>query len=463
MNVKNFFLFVVDGLFFFGCYFLLTRILSRPPVPVTAAVLFVLYTVAFWYFRFYNIEIYFNRILYFSRIFKLNLVVFILFWGTWWFLLKTQWPTVSRLLMVSLIVVYGVLYVLSIRLFVGKILLRFSRKYLLLSQNHRKIFNEKTAGGLYRNTVHLKIAADIGREVKKGFVFIDYFPSPQVTNRAEMWEDYFNQIKTVKQEIAGKHVKVFFFNIYNRELDNGLSVVFLDQIPAIEVRSGRSLLYRRLFKKFFDYLFALVLCPVFMLLYPLLFLLIRLNFGKPVIFKQFRLTRNRKSFRLFKYRTMSIVSGVKESEVDENHRDFIKSLLVEEEKTAYSPEELVKVGKRVRKMQDRDEINLTGTFLRKTSLDELPQLFNVLRGEMSFVGPRPPLNYEVEMFPAWSQYRFNAPQGITGLWQVSGRGLMPLHTSLFLDAYYALAYSFWLDVFITFRTLRSILNVANVY
>ncbi len=278
-----------------------------------------------------------------------------------------------------------------------------------------------------------------------------------------MWEDYFRQVQLVKRRICKKNLKVFFFNIYNLELNNGFSTVFLDQIPAIEIKSQTSIVYRRVVKKILDLLFSLILVPVFGLLHPFLSVMIRLSFGKPVLFKQVRVGLLRRSFRLLKYRTMSIVSGMKETDVDENHRDFIRTLLSEEEQTAFSPNVLSEVGKRIRKLKNRGEINFTGTFLRKSSLDELPQIINVLKGEMSFVGPRPALAYEVEMFPSWAEHRFDSPQGITGLWQVAGRGSMPFHTALFLDAYYTVEYSFWLDVFITIRTLRTILNIANVH
>ena len=82
---------------------------------------------------------------------------------------------------------------------------------------------------------------------------------------------------------------------------------------------------------------------------------------------------------------------------------------------------------------------------------------------MSLVGPRPALPYEIEIYPAWSGLRHRAPQGLTGLWQSSGRGLMPLHTSLFLDCYYALESSFWLDVFTLFKTARSIWDFTRIY
>jgi lipopolysaccharide/colanic/teichoic acid biosynthesis glycosyltransferase len=453
---------MADSLFFCGFYWLMMTVLNRPPVTVTAAVMFGLYALVAWYLRLYNLEIFFNRILYISRVFLMNVIVFIMFWGIWWFLLKTEWPAASRLLMLSLIGGFGLLHFLLIRLWLGKCLLNHSRVYVSLSGVQRDIFFEKVAPG-FKNIVEFDHPGDIPQEGRNGFVFIDYRPTADVATRADMWGDYFRQIQSVKENIRKKRLKVFFFNLYNIELNNGFSTVFLDQIPSIEITSGRSFFYRRVVKKVFDVLFALVLLPVFGLVHPFLSLMIHLSFGKPVLFKQVRLGLVRRSFRLLKYRTMSIVSGMKASDVDENHRDFIRTLLSEEEQTPFFLDEVSEVAKRIRKLKNRDEVNFTGTFLRKSSLDELPQIINVLKGEMSFVGPRPALAYEVEMFPPWAIHRFDSHQGITGLWQVAGRGSMPFHTSLFLDAYYTVEYSFWLDVFITIRTLRTILNIANVH
>lgn len=99
-----------------------------------------------------------------------------------------------------------------------------------------------------------------------------------------------------------------------------------------------------------------------------------------------------------------------------------------------------------------------GRFLRKTSLDELPQLFNVLRGQMSFVGPRPPLPEEVEKYEGWQRRRLSMKPGITGLWQVSGRNQIAFHDWMKLDLEYIDNWSLWLDVKILLKTIPVVLS-----
>ena len=98
-----------------------------------------------------------------------------------------------------------------------------------------------------------------------------------------------------------------------------------------------------------------------------------------------------------------------------------------------------------------------GGFIRKYSVDELPQLFNVLRGDMSLIGPRPPIPYEVEVYREWHRRRLDGPQGITGLWQVSGRNRLSFDEMVKLDIEYIENWSFALDIKILWRTVGAVL------
>lgn len=448
-----------DILAFTGTYTGLRLLFQRPAIPITAVVLLGLFLAVFWYYRFYRVEVFFNHLYYASRVMRAVLVVFVLFWGTWWFLLKTQWPEASRLLLVGLFMVFGLFYSLTLRLALGRWLLSRTRVWYRLSPDlHDHLL--RGPGRMLRRTMPL----DPGRmpaRAKGELILLEFQPS--AATRAAMWEEYCAFIQIAKQDALNLNASVIVLNAYNGELNHEGTIMRLGDISGLPLSGRRHSFYRRLAKPLLDRLAALVLLPVLVLLHPLVALAIRWEFGRPVIFGQIRLGRRGRPFRLFKYRTMQLISGTRPGEVDSRHQEYIAGLLREEEQTRLDSSRLVSVDRRVRKMRNREEVSLCGAILRKTSLDELPQVLNVLAGHISFIGPRPALPYEVDMYPEWAALRMRAPQGITGLWQVSGRGIMPMHTSLFLDAYYALEHDLWLDLLITFRTLRSVFAFSRVY
>jgi lipopolysaccharide/colanic/teichoic acid biosynthesis glycosyltransferase len=174
----------------------------------------------------------------------------------------------------------------------------------------------------------------------------------------------------------------------------------------------------------------------------LLFALVRATSPGPALFRQTRVGAGRRTFVMLKFRTMSIDAD------PQVHLDYVKRLMAGEVEAV---DGLYKL--------DRDpRITKLGAFLRKTSLDELPQLVNVLRGEMSLVGPRPMLPAELELLPGWANVRFHVPPGITGLWQVSGRNRLTMQQGLRIDVDYTERRNVWFDLVVLLRTIPAVLG-----
>jgi len=168
---------------------------------------------------------------------------------------------------------------------------------------------------------------------------------------------------------------------------------------------------------------------------------IKIDSKGPVIFKQKRLGKDGKPFMFYKFRSMY-------TDVDDKiHREYLKNLI----KNGKAAENGGKEG--VYKIVDDPRITRVGRFIRKTSLDELPQLFNVLKGDMSLVGPRPGLPYEFEEYEEWHKERIKVLPGITGLWQVSGRNALTFEDMIVLDLYYIENMSPWFDLQIMLKTI----------
>jgi len=175
---------------------------------------------------------------------------------------------------------------------------------------------------------------------------------------------------------------------------------------------------------------------------------VRMTSPGPVLFRQRRLGRQMRPFTVLKFRTMRADA---DSAV---HREYVRQLI------GTTPEDQRREG--LFKLAVDDRITRVGRFLRSWSLDELPQLWNVLRGEMSLVGPRPVIEYEVEQYPDWYLRRFAVKPGLTGLWQVSGRNELSYEDMVRFDIEYAERRSLWLDVRILARTALVVMRRQGV-
>ena len=212
--------------------------------------------------------------------------------------------------------------------------------------------------------------------------------------------------------------------------------------PDIEKRDQTSKTYlwmKRATDIFGSALGLLVFAPVFLIIAAL----IKLGSKGPVFFRQQRIGQFGEPFKFLKFRSMQAGNDSKV------HQDYMKQLIsgtAERQPTNGN-------GNGVYKLTQDSRVTPIGAFLRRTSLDELPQLYNVLRGEMSLVGPRPAIPYEVKAYDIWHRRRvLDAKPGITGLWQVSGRSRIGFDEMVRLDVRYSVKRSFWLDIKILLLT-----------
>lgn len=219
--------------------------------------------------------------------------------------------------------------------------------------------------------------------------------------------------------------------------------------PLIELTAPSLTGWQLVIKRCVDLVGALIGVVVAGPVMLLVALAVKIESRGPVFFRQERIGTGGRRFKVWKFRTM------RDGAPDVAHRELISKLLRGEEDAA------AHVATRsgpIYKLVNDERVTRLGQFLRRTSLDELPQLFNVLRGEMSLVGPRPPIGYECEAYDHWQFDRLRVRPGITGLWQVSGRNRLTYRQMCELDVEYVRRWSLWLDLRILLKTIPVVLS-----
>ena len=197
-------------------------------------------------------------------------------------------------------------------------------------------------------------------------------------------------------------------------------------------------------KRAMDLFLATILVLILSPLLLIIAIAVAVSSPGPTFFRQERLGRNQVIFVMLKFRTMA------EGSDDGIHRAFVTNMFAADG-TDGGDEDVI------HKLNEDPRITSIGRILRRLSLDELPQLFNVLAGHMSMVGPRPALPWEADLFQAHHLIRFDVKPGVTGLWQVSGRSTLTMPQALDLDAEYVARRSFGLDLWILLRTVPVVL------
>ena len=227
----------------------------------------------------------------------------------------------------------------------------------------------------------------------------------------------------------------FALTIYKANMHEFAGLPMLDlRAPAL---NNRQLITKRIFDIVLTGFSLIILFPLFLAIS----IIIKIDSPGPIFFRQERVGENGRFFKMYKFRSM--IPDADKYLKKMFHRD--------------------KNGNLVYKTEDDPRITRVGKFLRRTSLDELPQLFNVILGDMSLVGPRPEIPLIVEQYEPWQRKRFAVPQGITGWWQIHGRSDKPMHLHTEEDIFYVQNYSLLLDLMILFKTPIVVLRTRGAF
>ncbi len=250
---------------------------------------------------------------------------------------------------------------------------------------------------------------------------------------------YFD-IFTLLEKIEGRDIEIqmspslFEFSVSRMKIFEYMG------IPLIQIQETTIRGIDKFLKLLIDYLLGIILFIFFAFFYTVVGILIKIDSKGPVLYSQERYGKDFKKIRIYKFRTMR--AGA------DREGKIINKLY--DRKSGF-------------KLKDDPRITRVGRFLRKTSLDELPQVINVLKGELGVVGPRALVIKEGDMLKDWEKKRLQVKQGITGLWQISGRGDVSYEERMKLDLYYIQNWSIWLELRIIFLTILRILFGRGAY
>ncbi len=214
----------------------------------------------------------------------------------------------------------------------------------------------------------------------------------------------------------------------------------------IQINNNFKSLLNSIVKRFCDIILSIILLPFLLVLIGIIAVLIKATSKGPVFYGHKRVGRYGKEFKVLKFRSMYQDADIRLKEILDND------------------EEARKEWNMYYKLKNDPRITKIGQFLRKSSLDEVPQIFNVLKGEMSFVGPRPVLQDELDKYyKELSSYYYMVHPGITGLWQISGRNELNYEMRVAKDSWYVLNWSIWLDIVILFKTPGAVFQKKGAY
>ena len=334
---------------------------------------------------------------------------------------------------------------------------RSKRSFLLLLLDTSNLADKKNIKEILRKTnsalVSVLRESDIRGWYKTDAVVGVIFPEIECleeTSLKAVFEKIYNRIREKLSEELVEKIKASYY-IYpepeRKMLIRGpFNFTLYPDLIHPDVRYRVS----QLLKRWMDIAGSLLALVLFSPVFLAAAVAIKSTSNGPVFFKQERLGLNGVPFLLFKFRSMYMDSDQR------THLDYIKKYIRENDDAAVEPG--------VFKLKNDNRVTPAGKILRKTSLDEIPQFINVIRGEMSLVGPRPPIYYECELYDNWHLKRLlMCKPGITGLWQVTGRSRTTFDEMVRLDIQYINEWSLWLDLKILLKTPGAIFSGEGAY
>lgn len=400
--------------------------------------LLLIIPVIFYFYDLYNHLLYTQRLRIFFRIIKawlVGLLVYVIIG----FLTKFHFLIESRAFIIGFYILLLFFLILVRLILVKKILENYfscpgrqilckyvgpSDKFKVLS----RFFSENTVTGLRF------VVPDKTHGASGGFKKIFFY------SKATSFSELYNEIKSNLSPGLKLHIASGLFNRLNLNWE----WCNIDSFPVYTFHQKRNQFFRNCLRRVIDIvgsIFGLIILAPF---FAIIAIAIKLNSRGSVIYKQERCGENGKKFIFYKFRSM-YERDEKDAERESGSNSYIKKRTPKEET-----------------INNKDITNL-GRILRKTSADEWPQFINVLKGEMSLIGPRPPLPYEVKYYEEWHKDRLSVKQGLTGLWQIYGRGEMPCDKSIFLDLIYVVNRSISLDIKLIFQTIPVVILGKGAY
>jgi len=251
----------------------------------------------------------------------------------------------------------------------------------------------------------------------------------------------YDEILEILEKIKGLDILVMVFPGFFEFSIKRMNMREIAGIPLMQVSNIGFFGFNLFLKNLTDYLLGSIIFLFFIPIYLIIGLAIKLDSSGPILYQQERYTRDCKVFYMYKFRSMYIDADQRLNEL-QGYNEADGPLF---------------------KMKKDPRITRVGRFIRRFSIDEIPQIINVLKGELSLVGPRPPLPYEVKKYDEWEMKRMNVKQGVTGLWQTSGRSELSFEEMARLDLYYIQNWSIEMDIKILLKTIPTVLFGRGAY